>query len=114
MKDEKTAHTPGPWIAEKGAGWLVRRPDAIGRREVAIGVGMTAAVTLVTNPDPWENEGEAEANARLMAASPQLIQALQALLEATPQELCGRDCDEDNCPWMQARAAIKLAKGGKP
>src|ERR1017187_2435966 len=33
--------------------------------------------------------------------------ALEALLDATPQEKCDADCTDDNCPWRQARAALR-------
>ena len=35
-----------------------------------------------------------------------LANAGKALLEGTPQEECTEDCDEENCPWKQMRAAI--------
>lgn len=80
IKDEKgisavtVKHTPGPWIACKGAGWIVTRPNATARREAAIGVGITPATTIVGDPVvPWYEEGEAEANAYLMAAAPDLL-----------------------------------------
>jgi hypothetical protein len=37
----------------------------------------------------------------------ELKAAIVALLEATPQEQCGEDCDIECCPWMQAREALE-------
>ena len=45
--------------------------------------------------------------ARLEAENKRLRDALEALLEATPQEECTEDCAEDNCPWKLARAALE-------
>lgn len=104
-----TKHTPGPWIAAKGAGWLVTRPNAQERREAAIAVGMTPAVTIVGTPYNWFDEEESEANARLIAAAPELLEALKALVN---------NC-ADYEPWQRpcltfdnARAAIAKAEGG--
>ncbi len=36
-----------------------------------------------------------------------LREALNGLLEATPQEECGSDCDDSNYPWKQARTALE-------
>lgn len=71
-------HTPGPWIAKKGAGWYITRPDAELRREAALAVGMSSATTLV-GPDQMQEE--AEANARLMAAAPKLLKCLKMIFE---------------------------------
>lgn len=72
--------TPGPWIAAKGAGWIVTRPDAAAKREAAIMVGMHSDASLVCTPTWPEDAVEAEANARLIAAAPDLYEALIALM----------------------------------
>ncbi|MBO1080870.1 hypothetical protein [Roseomonas haemaphysalidis] len=63
----------------------------------------------------------AEANARLIAAAPDLLAALEALLDGVAdQSYCGRHCqlevtDKDEAEYQavrsQARAAIAKAKG---
>lgn len=93
-------HTPGPWKwdgnvcdydPEQEAPWLVLDPDSsttdpILRGEIHCG-----------NP----------ANARLIAAAPELLKALQAMLTHM-----GMDEDEWNKPTFdQARAAIAKATG---
>jgi hypothetical protein len=70
-------HTPKPWIARKGTGWVVSRTHEVGRREGVMAVGMTPANTLVSIADPWFNDEEAEANAHLIAAAPELLEALK-------------------------------------
>lgn len=68
--------TKGPWIVGKGAGYFLKRPDAEARRESALAVGMSPAVTLVCEPG-WFDDGEAKANAHLIAAAPDLYAALE-------------------------------------
>lgn len=65
-------HTPGPWEA---IGNLVRSPAA---KELGSGV------MLAECADRWfqkVNSDEAKANARLIAAAPELLEALNDLLE---------------------------------
>ena len=98
------AHTPGPWEVGRGAGWIVTRPHAVGRREAALAIGMTPAYSLISAPTcKWFKDGEAEANARLIAAAPDLLAALEALADVP---------DVQGWPETdQARAAIAKAKG---
>lgn len=42
-------------------------------------------------------------------AHAKLVAALKAVLEATPQEQCDANCNIENCPWMQAGAALREA-----
>lgn len=85
-------HTPGPWRAFKTAAserWCIDAQD---------------------EPIADAYRGRAEANARLIAAAPDLSEALQALAGD-----CGDDSDdEDAMPWpnlARARAAIAKAIG---
>lgn len=91
MKDQPK-HTPGPWSADKATyhnGYVehfVRRDgDAI------------AIVGDVTDP---ETRLPSKVNARLIAAAPDLLEALKDALEYIPTTLQGR-----------ARAAIAKAEG---
>ena len=113
---DKLKYTPGPWNARKGAGWIVVREHAVARREAAIVVGMTPSISLVSDPtSPWFEEGESEANARLIAAAPDLLEALKALVDISkpmreewlndPSFLEARRCYEN------AQAAIAKAEG---
>ncbi|OAJ67740.1 hypothetical protein [Gluconobacter cerinus] len=63
--------TPAPWIAKKGTGWFVTRPNA----RMAHVVGMSPKTSLVGAEN--EEEDEARANAHLIAAAPELYEALR-------------------------------------
>lgn len=92
-----TAHTPGPWVSE---GRSVRRDSGLGYGE------MIASVTGGAKSGPFfvEDDEECEANARLIAAAPDLLEALEAVWAAL---------DEDSLEVMDLsiiRLAIAKAK----
>ena len=68
-------HTPGPWVVE---GWDVREPDGCvingGLQVVAIKNGAKCPIYAATEDGDGD---EMEANLDLMAASPQLLIALE-------------------------------------
>jgi hypothetical protein len=81
-------HTPGPWQVARG------------HRS-----GSARAVYPVLRFDSLMRQGhDFEANARLIAAAPELLDALQDALSAL--EVCGRDFDHAT---GKARAAIAKA-----
>ena len=89
-------HTPGPWVAEDYAGagsvpWYVVPHDH---------KGTIAALTGL----------DAEANARLIAAAPDMLEALQALVSANNST----DGMAMRKAWGKADAAIARATGEKP
>lgn len=93
-----TKHTPGPWIAdlETWAG-IVNAPAGT----IAGPVGGSKGATL----------DELHANARLIAAAPELLEALDGLmakLSAKSPALQYHDCKE---AYEQARTAIAKATG---
>lgn len=102
------AHTPGPWHAsdlETGE-WEVVQHDA----------------TKPTPSEPWyiavvcdaPGDGAADANARLIAAAPELLEvacALELLLRQREDEL-GCLSPEMEAIAVRNRAAIGKAKGG--
>ena len=63
-------YTPGPWTIEGSS-----------RRQI-VTVHCIVAITLHISNDPGgpESQDEAEANARLIAAAPELLEALRQLL----------------------------------
>ena len=87
-----TQHTPGPWFVTPD-GTAVYKKDGYGYR------GDTICL-FVGHPF-------IDANARLIAAAPELLAALQALAalpnKHRPEEM-----------WDAARAAIAKATGGQP
>ncbi len=114
-----SAHTPGPWV-------LTEVPCGLGCCTVydinAQYVGderperhITGVVAHANGGNAvWLREGEADANAKLIASAPSLLAALEALLEMDPK---------DDYPaarvtvakWMkatdEARAVVAAAKG---
>ena len=103
-------HTPGPWSIVKKA----KNMSITGNVHVVADKERfpSAFVPAWDDPQKGEEDGteEAFANARLLSAAPDLLEALKALYAATPDneggEL-GRAC-------MIARAAISKAEGQKP
>lgn len=88
----KTTHTPGPWIADS---WYVGPKDL---------------PTLVkVNPNGPLGHEEVIANARLIAAAPDLLTTLQALADAV--ERYTNATPEDWPELAAARAAIETATG---
>lgn len=105
--ETKPTHTPGPWLIDDDSG-----PDELsvcdesGRYEIASSVG---------GPVRQDSEGgyndyrEVEANARLIAAAPDLLAALEKALHDS-------GCDGDLCNWAwheAARTAIAKATGAE-
>lgn len=88
------AHTPGPWLC---SGTSVSNPQA------------NRPNATICDVSGWGNRDEAEqiANARLIAAAPDLLAALEDMLNLT--------LDEDDIAVSsritKARAAIAKAKG---
>ena len=80
-------HTPGPWEIERGYGTIIK----------SIGPCV---------PDEYAGSAwlkVSEANARLIAAAPELLEALQVMLDAAQHDIT-TECDI-------ARAAIAKAIG---
>ena len=85
-------HTPGPW-------WLARAHPSEGT--FAVGAGNSElALVLATTDDTT-----AKANARLIAAAPDLLQACRDMLQV------GMSVRPDSVIWAELRAAIARATG---
>jgi hypothetical protein len=96
----KQNHTPAPWyVLSEGV-----TDAAIGYRAIIDADGYT-----VCNPSPM-----GEANARLIAAAPMLLEALQdaEFLLRKAGQLSGAMQDSFNRSAADARAAIQKATGG--
>lgn len=65
------AHTPGPWI-------VIHESRAQSRWIVGDNEG--GSIADCEPPGPWISRDEADANARLIAAAPEMLEALQALV----------------------------------
>jgi hypothetical protein len=90
---EQVKHTPGPWRVGKRA-----------KMRIVAGDDDTVAST---GGDPTM---PAEANARLIAAAPDMYEALGALLELHGGIMNGCDCESCKIA-LRARAAIAKAEG---
>ncbi len=90
-----TQHTPGPWVATGFEGIVVN--DSKDR-------------TLALAPGSSTNLEEMKANARLIAAAPDMLAALQDIMAESSRD----DDDHDVIATIQGvcRAVIAKAKGG--
>ena len=91
MKTE-TKHTPGPWYHEGTPQPVIASESDPKGRDIAL-------VRL------WDGD-EAEANAHLIAAAPEMLEALEAVVAN-----CGHLNWEQEKALIDARAAIAKAKG---
>lgn len=103
---KQATHTPGPWALQSLGGgyrgyddwcpWCVRSPQNV-------------HLATVGGVDRFESE-RIEANARLIAAAPELLEALEGIVD---NEMCScpAECD-DQCWHSIARRAIAKATGG--
>ena len=103
------SHTPGPWefvpkltASENHRGYFVRA-------EKTTQTGMWALADV----QPGDEDGKlGEANARLIAAAPELLAALRLIKHATSPEL--DDGGEHEAAYELACAAIAKATGAAP
>jgi len=98
-------HTPGPWVQHPSYPWIIKtdyRPIA------DVEDGLTVCNTAGhENSGFFPTPGEGRANARLIAAAPELLAALQNLADRVYAEgsaYCAEEVEE-------ARAAIAKATG---
>lgn len=95
-----SAHTPGPWVH-------VENDDEY---DVKHGIGSDRTVATVRTGGDMQR---VEANARLIAAAPELLEALKELVRVAVIN-SGRGRDEEGfAAFRAARAAIAKA-GGEP
>lgn len=90
-KTPKVQHTPGPWVSDQ---------------HMVYADGRAVANTDQTGP---ENDIEVDANACLIAAAPDLLEAAKSILDKLPY--VGNLTVAD---WDRLKAAIAKAEGVKP
>jgi hypothetical protein len=98
----KSKHTPGPWKAQLREGY-VGQWEVEGQYEV-IATGETALVADVASYTECD-----DANARLIAAAPELLEALMGLRLYVDPLMGGEEVDNAR---RAANAAIAKATGG--
>lgn len=139
MTDEKTGapapkHTPGPWLidmAETTSRWpVIYVPDAswdAGKREIAEISDIVAFNVSHSGKERWKTADTADmamANARLIAAAPEMLAALKASVRGcglcagrgsylTPCSMCGDStydhaCDDERVDCARCKAAVDL------
>lgn len=96
----KAKHTPGPWKVASAA--------ACAEIEV-MEIAEVAHLRVIPAAGGWPAPGEPEVDASLIAAAPELLEALQRLIDSGDV----RDAAEKGAVSM-ARAAIAKATGEQP
>jgi transketolase len=100
-------HTKGPWeVVRTDAGIIVRTESV---KKTRAGASRYAAIGGFDRSDP-EQLAEALANARLIAAAPELLEALEYLTGECDKEM-DLDYNRHAAPLAKALAAIAKAKG---
>lgn len=91
---ERVGHTKGPWHSERGGkGWVVRIDEPNGLPIANLSM-------------------QSEANARLIAAAPELLEALKACVQRLDAVWdSGMETEDDLIALRTARAAIAKAEG---
>ena len=105
-------HTPGPWIAQKDIRHSANT-GSLPSGPLWWAVYGRSRILKMEEPAPWLSEGEQEANARLVAAAPDLLAALQNARNVLAALATGqlKSIDRDSSALGQARAAIAKAEG---
>ena len=103
----ETKHTPGPW--EVSWDKYGKESEIHGKSELNDG-----PICIIPHDDVTESGAEEQlANARLIAAAPELLEALKALIENVGSCIC-YDQSEGEClakAWKMAAVAIAKAEG---
>ena len=97
-------HTPGPWLTDRRnahTGQIATIHHCLNNDWIEIWTDKWAETGL--------GEGEQEANARLIAAAPELLDALTEIVAAAD----GDGWKQLDATFAAARAAITKATGGK-
>ncbi|MBW3096846.1 hypothetical protein [Pseudohoeflea coraliihabitans] len=101
----ESKHTPGPWAFEVNVWGSILSTDYGEAENLKAGRAWDEDISIAANVD-WDVIGEEEiaANARLIAAAPELLEALEETLIVATRNEDGDFAD-------RARAAIAKAKG---
>ena len=96
-------HTPGPWKID-------HFNTSTGCYQISGHEQVLNLAFVQDYSDEGDSDQEAKANARLIAAAPDLLEALKDLIaSASPTE---KEHPRMFAAWQQARAALTKAKGG--
>lgn len=106
---EQAKHTPGPWA---DGGWDNFDPDELAPVRVIQAPTRTILAFVFTEASTWDEadaDAECVANARLIAAAPELLEALKAYVANDANQ----QLDDDEM-YANAVAAIAKATGVAP
>ena len=92
-------HTPGPWSIDDAGAWINIYGSESDDANIVAKIEITDGST-----DYLHDQETARANARLIAAAPELLEALEALL--------GNCLDSEGLAAAHAKARAALAKAG--
>jgi hypothetical protein len=97
-----TKHTPAPWTVN-----TTDYTNGIGIECVVNGIGHTVCTDQFCYPDFQQHGSEEKlANAKLIAAAPELLEALESLVKAIDFSVLGYKMPES---MLKAKEAIKKA-----
>jgi hypothetical protein len=107
-------HTPGPWITRQQYAnrWLIEKDQGeneAGEKLVPLGLASVHTTILEVG---CSNENT-EANARLIAAAPDLLVVAKDFEEALGELHMFCECGEADCRTTRLRAAIAKATGAQ-
>jgi uncharacterized protein (DUF1015 family) len=98
-----TKHTPGPWIDDGFDAMYPKERNVIARNEFG--------PLYITRTIGGLDEAEEEANSRLIAAAPDLLESAKLLIDS--YDICRKDRTPDVI-FERLRAAIDKATGKQP
>lgn len=122
-----TKHTAGPWVVHEGDEIDVRSANPADLAQAPIYYCIAENIGGHVYGENFDDYSEVEANARLIAAAPDLLEALELLSQSAPAASCDMFHHEkqdrhtfiEECPaltryelaCLKARAAIAKARG---
>ena len=86
------SHTPGPWFSSK-KGDIVYGPQHRHPQSTGLGIEMVSE-PIICFVRGYNGSQQAEANARLIAAAPELLDSLRILYEETADYIISHQCRE--------------------
>ncbi|MCA7083430.1 hypothetical protein K7G19_07430 [Cupriavidus sp. DB3] len=125
-QQDKSAHTPGPWFADSDGNVWRRPPSDLYQN----GGGVAGDKPIATANKGWHGGSEVgypvEANAKLIAAAPELYEACLTMIAWDDAEKNANPYDDDggkawrerielcSSAFKKARAALAKAVGEQP
>ncbi len=96
-------HTPGPWTAQRVHGCKQIGPK--------LGPHRQSHISELACTSGLNDEAEDEANARLMAAAPELLESLKGMIGRFEEKAGERPHKFCGCTYCHANAAVAKAEG---